>query len=340
MHYLSVQATYFLERIDMKPTRQRIAIGLLALAILGNGPAGFAADSSETATATMSAPAPAAASKEEHVRSSASQMLNKRRRLLDKQAIAANDEIFHAIMDLQKKDSKGAFKELEKADGELNVIMARDPHLKMVAIDVRAGVVDNVRAGINSGVVNNGAVSNRVESSPGSSFAIKRAVKDVQSMLDEGQIQSARVLLDTLVSEMRIYTDYLPLEFYPDAIKRASKQIQESKPQLAETTLADAMSSIVTTEEVIPLPPIKAEGDVLDAEKLLAKNEVKNKDQALALLKSADDHLANAAALGYGKYQDIRDEIASIQSKIQGGTAKPDLFQRVKNLFHFHHPLS
>jgi len=150
--------------------------------------------------------------------------------------------------------------------------------------------------------------------------------------LDNGQIQSARTLLSHMTSEMHISTDYLPLEIYPDAIKRASTAIQEAKPIVAEAILADAMGSIVTDEDVIPLPPMKAEGDVLEAEELYTKDKVKNKAKVLSLLNSADVHLANAKILGYGEHQEIRDEIASIKSKLD--MANPDLFERIKNLFH------
>jgi hypothetical protein len=296
----------------MKPTRHGMAFGLIYLTLFGIGSAAAAAESGGVTAAATAAPTPAAAAKDDQIRNAASQMIGKRRLSLDKEAIAANDEILHAILDIEKKDTKGAFKMLEKADGQLTVILARDPHLKLAPINVRAGISD-------------------LESSPD---AIHHAVKDAQSALDQGQIQSARALLSPLVSEMRIYTDYLPLEFYPDAIKRASREIQESKLKAAETTLADAMGSIVTTEDIIPLPPLKAEGDVVEAEQLLNKDKVKDKDQALSLLKSADVHLANANALGYGKYQDIRGEITSIEAKVEGGAIKPDLFARVKHFFH------
>ena len=296
----------------MKLTRLNIAISLFCFSLSGIGHAAFAAESGGDGATAKAAPTPAAAASEEHVKSSASQEIGKRRMSLDNQAIAANDEIFHAIMFLNKKDAKGAFKMLEKADGQLNVVLARDPHLKLAAIDVRASVNDL----------------------EGSTNTIQKAVKESESDLDKGQIQAARAMLAPLVSEMHIDTDYLPLEVYPDVIKRASKEIQASKLKEAEATLDDALGSIVTVEDVIPLPPMKAEGDVLDAERLLKADKIKNKDKVLALLSSADNHLSNADALGYGKYQNIRDEIASIKLKVEGGKAKPDLFERVKALFH------
>jgi len=294
----------------MKKTRKNISIGLISIAMLGTG-FGVLAEG-ETASSAEKMPTPAVANKDSHVKISASQELAKRREQLAKEAIIANDEILHSIFYLEKNNTQGAYKMLEKADGQLNILLARDPHLKLAPIAVRASISD-------------------LEASPES---IKKAVKDAESDLDKGNIQTARLMLAPLVSEMRIETDFVPLEIYPRAIKQASKEIQESKIKDAEATLADAMSSIVSNEETIPLPPLIAEGDMIEAQQLLKKDKVKNKNAVLVLLKSADASLANADALGYGKHPDIEKEIASIKSKMEGGTSNPGIFARVRNMLH------
>jgi hypothetical protein len=293
----------------MNTTSRNISIGLISLTMLGTGFNVLAAGA--TGKPAASIPTPAESNKDSHVKDRASQELAKRRQQLAKEAIIANDEMQRSIFDLQKKDTRDAYKMLAKADGQLNILLARDPHLKLAPIDVRASISD-------------------LEASPDT---INKAVKDAESALDKGNIQTARLMLEPLVSEMRIETDLVPLEIYPHAIKQASKEIQESRIRQAEATLADAMSSIVTNEEIVPLPPLKAEGDMIEAEQLLNKDKVKNKDAALALLKSADTNLANANALGYGKHPDIEKEIASIKSKIEGGASSHGLFARVRNMF-------
>lgn len=294
----------------MKKKVKKASFGLVSIAILGMSCNAFGADGVPASAATM--PVPAAATREDHVRDIARQELSNRRPSLMKEAIVANDEIVHAIFFLEKKDTGQAYKMLTKADGQLNILLTRDPNLKLAPIDVRANVMD-------------------LEVSPGK---IRNAVRDAKSELDNGHIQAARILLAPLVSEMHIETDFLPLGIYPNAIKQASKEIQASRLDEAESTLADALSSIVTSKEVIPLPPLKAEGDVLRAEQLLNKDKVDNRNKVLSLLDSADNHLADSEALGYGKYQTIRNEIASIKTRVEGGEAKPDLFERVKGLFH------
>jgi uncharacterized protein (UPF0147 family) len=294
----------------MKKNSKNISIGLISIAMLGTGFSVLA--EGETASQATKIPSPAVANKDSHVKKSASRELAKRRQHLAEQAIIANDEILHSIFYLKKNNTRDAYKMLEKADGQLNILLARDPHLKLAPIDVRASISD-------------------LEASPKN---IRKAVKVAESDLDKGNIQTARLMLSPLVSEMHIETDFIPLEIYPHAIKQASKEIQESKIKEAEATLADAMSSIVTNDEIVPLPPLIAEGDMIKAEQLLNKDKVKNKNAVLALLKNADTNLANADALGYGKHPDIEKEIASIKSKVEGGTSNPGLFARVRNMLH------
>jgi len=297
--------------IATQRTLNNLVLLAAAAFTLSAGTSAFAAEMGGNAASAKGLPTPAAAAKDERVKKAGSHEISQRRQSLSKEAILARDEILHAIFYLDKKDTKEAFKMLEKADGQLGVLLVRDPNLKLAAIDVRASIFD---------------LENSSES-------IHKAIKDAKFALDKGQIQMAREMLSPLTSEIRIYTDYLPLEIYPKAIKRASAAIQESKPEVAVTILADALGSIVTDEDVIPLPPMKAEGDVLEAELLFSKDKVKNKDKVLSLLNSADAHLANAKELGYGEFQGIRDEIASIKSKLD--LSKPNLFDQIKNLFHY-----
>ena len=288
------------------------SFGLFSLALLSVSI--NAAGANGVPATPMTAPVTAAATTAANIKikSSASHEVEKRRLALVKEVIVANDEIRHAIWYLEKKESRHAFKALEKADGQLNAALARDPNLKLAAIDVRANFLD-------------------FESDPDT---IHKMVKEAKSSLDDGNVQVARQLLTPLVSEMHIDTDFLPLEIYPAAIKQASRQIQQSKFSEAVATLTDALSSIVTTEEIIPLPLIKAEGDVLEAEQLLKQDQVNNKADALSLLSAADRQLATADALGYGQFKDLHGEIGTIKTSVEGGEVKPGLFEKSKQLFH------
>lgn len=294
--------------INSKNTLHHLGIVTIAAFALG-----VSLDVSATVVGTNAVtPEPAISAKNDHVKQTASDEVSKRRAALDKKAISARDDVLQAILLLDQKNGKQALGLLNKADAGLKEVLVRDPALKLAPIDVRVSSYD-------------------IDSS---SEVINKAIKDAKSALDNGQIQTARAILAPLTSEMHIYTDMLPMEIYPKAIKLASKKIQDNKLSEAQASLADAMSSVVTEEEIIPLPSLKAEGDVLEAEHLLKIDKVKNKDKVLSLLGNADRDLSNANLLGYGKYQSIRDEIATTKSKVANNTSSPDLLERLKNQLH------
>lgn len=290
-------------------SKSKVAGRLICLALAASSLLAVAAETTKTSDAAP--PVPAASTKDHDINSAASGAIDRRRQKIIKEAVSADTAIVSAIEALDNKDSKAAFKDLELASGKLDVVLARDPKLKLAPINVRSGVVD-------------------LETTPTN---VKRTVSDARTALDAGRVQVARDLLMSLVSEIRITTDYLPLEIYPAAIKLATKQIQASNLKAAEMTLAGAVSSVVSAEEVIPLAPIKAEFDIGAAQALYKKDHVKNKERVLALLAEADAHLASGTALGYGKYDNIQKEITALRSKITGGDTSPDLFDRVKKFF-------
>lgn len=294
--------------INSKNTLHHLGIVTVAALALG-----ASLDVNATVVGTKAVtPEPAISAKNDHVKQTASDEVSKRRAALDKKAIGARDNVLQAILLLDQKNGKQALSLLNKADAGLKAVLARDPALKLAPIDVRVSSYD-------------------IDSSP---EVINKAIKDAKSALDNGKIQTARAILAPMTSEMHIYTDMLPMEIYPKAIKLAGKEIQDNKLNEAQATLADAMSSVVTEEEIIPLPSLKAEGDVLEAEHLLKIDKVKNKDKVLSLLGDADRDLSNANLLGYGTYQNIRDEIATTKSKVANNTSSPDLLERLKNQLH------
>lgn len=239
-----------------------------------------------------------------------SELLKQRHRLI-KEAVAANQEIIKTIDKLNKNDKHAAYKSLADASGKLDVVLARDPSLKLAPIAVRMRVID-------------------LETKP---KEIKKIVSQARKQLDDGHIQAARALLNPLVSEIRISTDYIPMATYPAAIKRAVAEIEKGKLKDAKRDLYVALSTIATNDEIIPLPPLNAETDVLQAERLAKKDSKKNKKQIVSLLDDANQQLALAGRLGYGKYKDIKTAITTVKGKIHRHSAEANLFDDLKTLF-------
>lgn len=287
--------------------RSKILTGLIATSLAAASLNAF------SAAETGAQPAPKMTSptvKNSSAKKDAATELAKRNSALVKEAVMANSEILQTIGYLEKGRKDEAYKTLADASGKLDVVLARDPHLKFAPIDVRSNTLE-------------------IMMKPDE---VKRAVKEARTELDDGHIQKARSILDPLASEIRFSTDYLPMETYPAAIKTAVTKIQSGDLKGAEHDLYNVLSTIVTAEEVIPIPPIVAEADVHEAEQLIDKDKVKNKDQAVALLEKADQQLEMSSLLGYGEYKNVKKEIVSVESRIKSNSPGTNLFGKLKHL--------
>lgn len=244
--------------------------------------------------------------------------LVKRNSQLVKEAVAANKDILTAIEQLQKHKKDDAYKTLADAAGKLDIVLARDPHLLLAPIDVRSHTIT-------------------LAMKPDE---IKHAVKLAKTELDAGHIQTVRNILKPLSSEIRFSTDYLPMGSYPAAIRAAAAKVQKGDLKGAEGDLYGVLSTIVTTEEAIPLPPIIAKADVYEAEHIVkeskdkdkAKNKTQNQDLAMTLLQKADKQLELSSLLGYGNFKDVKKEIASVESRIKNNSSDTHLFGKLKHL--------
>lgn len=236
--------------------------------------------------------------------------LIKERQRLAREAVEAQEAMLTAIYQLANHDKDGAYKSLTTASGKLDVLLARDPHLSMLPVDVRVTTTD-------------------LKADP---QAVKETLSQVKAKLSGGKIQEARTMLEPLTSEIRISTDYMPMETYPKSIKEAARDTQAGNTDAAAQLLADTLSSLVTRVKVIPLPPLKAELDVQEAETLFQADPVKNKQAALDLLNRASQQLEVSNLLGYGDFKTVQQELDSVKHKVHGGGADNGLFGRLKSL--------
>ena len=209
---------------------------------------------------------------------------------------------------LDKKDVEGAKKDLEKAIGKLEVVLAHKDAPALLPIDSSIVAVEYV----------------------GDLESIKSTLKLVKKLLADNKIQEARRLLGTLQSEIDIVTVNLPLVSYPQALKLAAKYLHEGKTKEARDVLEMALGTLVQNEIVIPLPLLKAEALVTAASKI-AKSD---KEQALKHLEAAKEELKIAEALGYTSSSDVTykaldEAIASIEKEIRGKNEAEKLFDEL-----------
>jgi len=118
-------------------------------------------------------------------------------------AIQAVDEAI-TLLDKGKKDE--AIKKLEVASGKLEIAMAAEPSLELVPVATDVFTYDLIT----------------------SPKQVKADLDAVDDLIDAGDVQTARVLLNRLRSEIITETTYLPVASYPDAIKRAVREITVS----------------------------------------------------------------------------------------------------------------
>ncbi|MGH8603231.1 MAG: YfdX family protein [Gammaproteobacteria bacterium] len=103
-----------------------------------------------------------------------------------------------------------------------------------------------------------------------------------------------------------IRTTNIPLATYPDAIKAVVPLIDAGKTEQAKEELQQALHTLVVTENVIPLPLLRAERMLDKADKLAQRPSETGaeREEAKRLLVHAGYQLDMADTLCYGEQKD------------------------------------
>ena len=261
--------------------------------------------------------------------------VTKKRKALVKEALTAISETKNALKALEDNRPKEALKALAEVTGQLEIVISRDPKLAFVPIDVEV-ISHDIYADLDT---------------------INKAKEEAEDLLEDGNVQKARILLAGLASELVMKTISLPLATYPDAIKAVVPLIDQGKIEDAKAALQAALQTLVVTDEVaIPLPLLRAEALVKSAGELakkmetlelkeaqkpeetdkseMSKNESSPKEQILAQLEGARHQLKMAEALGYGikkdRYKEFQHSIESIEKKVLGHESTEGIFASLK----------
>ncbi len=241
--------------------------------------------------------------------------INKLKEELNRKAVEAVANTYKAVELLDKNKPKEALKILKDAIGELEVTLEANKDIAFVPVDSYSILVDTTL----------------------SPSEIKKEIKRVKALLDTGDVQEARRVLNTLQSEIDIVIKQLPLATYPDAIKLASKYIIDGKIKEARTVLEVALNSLVIKTVVVPLPIIRAADLITEA----SKTARADKKKAIEYLDEAKKQLQIAEILGYGRkqektYKELQQKINNIEKEIKGKNKTEKLFdeliQKMKEL--------
>lgn len=237
-----------------------------------------------------------------------------KRKQITAEAMSAVSETRNALKALDDGKKDDAISALERATGKLDIILARDPKLALAPNNVTAITIE-VNADIDK---------------------VKAIRKEAQKLLDNGEVQAARHMLEGLASETVINVSNIPLATYPDAIKKAAKLVDEDKSDEAKKVLQTALNTLVITQTIIPLPVADTQELLREAEKLAEKADRKTDDnkRLTDLLTQAHKNLEFAEALGYGTKQDFKDlyaQLDQITDKTRNGKSGTGFFAEIKS---------
>lgn len=230
---------------------------------------------------------------------------------ITQEAVESISLIKNVIELVEKKEKDKALEEIAKAIGKIEVLVAKDPSLQLVPVDVKENVVEF----------------------PGKVEDIETIKSEVVLLIKSNEVQKARDIMLNLASELDIYITALPIGTYPVALKAIVPLIEQEKFEEAKKLLVEVINTLVIEKIVIPLPLLRAEQAIIKANELANKEEVK-KDELKELLAYAKSQLELAEALGYGKievdYKDLYEEIEKLEKILESDESTKDIFSTLK----------
>ena len=233
------------------------------------------------------------------------------------EALNAYNQTLKAVDFLDQGQKDKALDALAQAVGKLDILVASFPQVAFLPINSQVQTL-NLSADLDN---------------------IKRQRDQVESLVKNGYLQQARRMLDYFASEIRITSVNLPMATYPAAIKAAAKLIEENKLKEAKDSLAATLSTVVITENSIPIPVINSQFLIKQASQITAtttpdKLSKDKKNQALDLLNRANHELEIAEELGYGKrdgeFSKLNKDINEIEGKVTKNEESLSFFDKLK----------
>lgn len=239
----------------------------------------------------------------------------KRQKLVE-EAVSAVDMTREALASLDKDDTDKALETLEKITGKLELLVARNPSLALIPVGVTTTIHD---------------LFAEVET-------IEKVVDQAHDALNDGDVQTARHLLDNLASEIVISTTKLPLATYPDAIKRVAPLIDDGKIDEAKQQLQTALNLLIVSDVIYPLPDVRSNVMLKEAQELSEKSDRTDEenDRLKELLEEVRAQVKFGRELGYFTEEnsdDIQEELEQIEEKTKSGKSGLGFFEKIKGFF-------
>jgi hypothetical protein len=242
----------------------------------------------------------------EQQRNQAEQQVQK---ILIRDAIEAVNETRKAMKALAENQTNDGLAAIERATGKINILLARHPEEALLPIDYEVRVIDFAPLEVKK---------------------IKEIGKLAKKVIRDKDYPEARLLLQSLLSEIDIRTYNLPLAIYPHGLKEAARLLEQQKIKEATIALSNTLNTIMIINKIVPLPLIKIKALVNEAEK-----NIKDKDSAIKLLTSAWNELERANELGYinkkHEYYALSKEIKDSEKQVKNNASSKISFTSLKN---------
>jgi tetratricopeptide (TPR) repeat protein len=227
---------------------------------------------------------------------------------LIKEAIRAIQYTQDALIYLNGNKIDKAKEALKKAIGELAIVLNSPNSPYLLPVDIRIEAYE---------------FQGKMED-------IAKMVASAKLLVAENKLPEARQVLNALRDEIVIKTINLPLATYPAALNLAIKYLNEGKIKEAKDVLAMALSTLVEIDTIIPIPLIKAQALVTEANKIVKKD----KKQALKYLEEAKKQLKLARLLGYTStskttYKELEETIKRLEKEIRANHKTSSLFEEL-----------
>ena len=236
-----------------------------------------------------------------------------RRASLSRDAQSALEETRNALTALDRGDKNAALAALERASGKLDLVVSRDPKLAFAPVDIMTTIFD-------------------LYATPDT---VKAVTKEVRDDLSNNQVQQARHLIADLASEADTHVVEIPLATYPAAIRAVAPLIDARKTEDAKAALQAALNTLVIETFVVPLPRVRAQALLQQAEQLATKSNrtQDDKQKVRSYIDATRTELKLAEALGYGtkdNYKPLYAQLDDVQKKADNGQPGRGLFAKIQ----------
>lgn len=226
---------------------------------------------------------------------------------IDKEAVAAIEDARKAVDAIAANKNDEALAAIQRATGKINLLVTHNPAVAVIPANVEVAVFDWA---------------------PGDPFSIMDIAKDVSRAIDDKDFPVARVLLHSLMSEVRVRTYNLPLATFPLALKEATLLLEQKKTREARAVLLTALNTLVLIDRISPIPLLLARENITKAQ-----NE-DDKSKALMLLEEGKAQIQRSRDLGYAgrdpTYVALNDQIDKLEKRLKGGVELAELYTRLK----------